>query len=175
MPPYDGTGLRKMQVRSPVSTTGDGPAPICTTVAALVDTNILVYRFDKRFPKKQAAADRLLREGIVNESVRIAHQAIVEFIAATTRPQAQGRPILDGATARFEAEDLIRQFRVIYPDDRVVRVAIHGMATYGLSLWDAHMWAYAEVHELGVLYSEDFQHERWFGGVLTLDPFIETP
>jgi hypothetical protein len=33
------------------------------------------------------------------------------------------------------------------------------------------MWAYAEVHELGVLYSEDFEHERWYGGVLVLDPF----
>jgi predicted nucleic acid-binding protein len=45
------------------------------------------------------------------------------------------------------------------------------MAAYGLSLWDAHMWAVAEVHELGVLYSEDFQHERWYGSVLIVDPF----
>jgi hypothetical protein len=30
-------------------------------VAALVDTNVLVYRFDARFPDKQAAAERLLR------------------------------------------------------------------------------------------------------------------
>lgn len=26
-----------------------------------------------------------------------------------------------------------------------------GMAAYGLSLWDTHMGAYAEVHEIGVL------------------------
>lgn len=45
------------------------------------------------------------------------------------------------------------------------------MATYGLSLWDAHMWAYAEVHGLGVLYSEDFEHEHWYGGVVVLNPF----
>ncbi|MEQ1857660.1 MAG: hypothetical protein ABL963_14470 [Longimicrobiales bacterium] len=29
----------------------------------------------------------------------------------------------------------------------------------------------AEVHELGVLYSEDFEHERWYGSVLVLNPF----
>ena len=63
------------------------------------------------------------------------------------------------------------QFQVIHPNDRVVRSALQGMAAYGLSLWDAHMWAYAEVHELGVLYSVDFEHERRYGGVLVLDPF----
>jgi predicted nucleic acid-binding protein len=140
-------------------------------VATLVDTNVLVYRFDPRFPEKQARADALLREGIARDTVRIAHQAVVEFVAATTRPQREGSPLLDSTTARLEAEDLLRQFQVLYPDDRVVRSALQGMAAYGLSLWDAHMWAYAEVHELGVLYSEDFEHERWYGGVLVVDPF----
>ena len=141
-------------------------------MAALVDTNVLVYRFDRRFPDKQAVADALLRTGIESDSLRIAHQAVLEFVRATTRVQADGSSILDPAMARTEAEDLLRQFRVLYPDDRVVRHAFFGMAAYGLSLWDAHMWSYAEVHELGVLYSEDFQHERWYGGVLVLNPFV---
>jgi predicted nucleic acid-binding protein len=144
-------------------------------VAALVDTNVLVYRFDARFPEKQAVADRLLRDGIARDTLRVAHQAVVEFVAAVTRPQREDPPILEAAVARREAEDLLRQFDVIHPDDRVVRSALQGMATYGLSLWDAHMWAYAEVHELGVLYSEDFEHERWYGSVLILDPFREEP
>jgi predicted nucleic acid-binding protein len=144
-------------------------------VAALVDTNVLVYRFDARFPEKQAVADRLLRDGIARDTLRVAHQAVVEFVAAVTRPQREDPPILEAAVARREAEDLLRQFDVIHPDDRVVRSALQGMATYGLSLWDAHMWAYAEVHELGVLYSEDFEHERWYGSVLILDPFQEEP
>lgn len=142
-------------------------------MAALVDTNVLVYRFDDRFPEKRAAADALLRKGIAADGVRLAHQAVLEFVAATTRLQRDGTTILDPAVARLEAEDLLRQFQVIYPDDRVVRTALQGMAAYHLSLWDAHMWACAEVHELGILYSEDFQHERWYGGVLVLDPFRE--
>lgn len=140
-------------------------------MAALVDTNVLVYRFDDRFPEKRAVADALLREGIAADRVRLAHQAVLEFVAATTRLQRDGTTILDPSVARLEAEDLLRQFQVIYPDDRVVWTALQGMAAYDLSLWDAHMWACAEVHELGILYSEDFQHERWYGGVLVLDPF----
>ncbi|MEZ4417177.1 MAG: PIN domain-containing protein [Gemmatimonadota bacterium] len=141
-------------------------------MAALVDTNVLVYRFDDRHPSKQALADSLLREGIANGSLRLAHQAVLEFVAATTRPQREGPSILPPDVARLEAEDLLRQFEILYPDPRVGRTALQGMAAYGLALWDAHMWAYAEVHELGVLYSEDFQHERWYGGVLVLNPFV---
>ena len=62
-------------------------------MASLVDTNIVVYRFDPRFPDKQAEAERLLRDGIKNDAIRIAHQAIVEFVAAVTRPTASGDPI----------------------------------------------------------------------------------
>ena len=55
-------------------------------MAALVDTNILVYRFDNRFPDKQSIATETLRRGILEDSLRVPHQAIVEFIAAVTRP-----------------------------------------------------------------------------------------
>ncbi len=34
------------------------------------------------------------------------------------------------------------------------------------------MWAYAEVHRLETLYSEDFQHGRWFGAVRVVNPFV---
>ena len=52
--------------------------------AALIDTNILVYRFDARFPQKQAIATKLLREGLRRDSVRIPHQAVLEFMAVQT-------------------------------------------------------------------------------------------
>ena len=64
------------------------------TVAALVDTNVLVYRFDGRFPAKQSRAIELLKRGILDDSVRVPHQAIVEFVAAVSRPTSSGRPIL---------------------------------------------------------------------------------
>jgi predicted nucleic acid-binding protein len=54
-------------------------------VAALVDTNVLVYRFDGRFPDKQKTATEILRRGILEDSLRVPHQAILEFVAAVTR------------------------------------------------------------------------------------------
>jgi predicted nucleic acid-binding protein len=140
-------------------------------VAALVDTNVLVYRFDARFPAKQAAATRLLRQGIADDSIRLPHQAIVEFVAAVTRPIAGGAALLEPADARREAEELLSQFEVLYPDAAVVRLALRGAAAYQLSWFDAHLWAYAEHFGLHVLYSEDFQHDRLYGRVRVIDPF----
>jgi len=140
-------------------------------MSALVDTNVLVYRFDPRFPAKQETATKLLRAGIANDDVRIAHQAVVEFFAAVSRPLGGGPPLLAAADARREAEELLSQFEVLYPKAEVVRTALRGMAAYGLSWFDAHMWAYAEVFGLGELVTEDFQSGRLYGSVRVVNPF----
>jgi predicted nucleic acid-binding protein len=141
-------------------------------VAALVDTNVLVYRFDPRFPEKQGRATELLRRGIAEDGIRVPHQAIVEFVAAVTRPTREGPPLLSLDDARQEAEDMLSQFEVLYPTEALVRTAVRGSAAYQLSWFDAHMWAYAEHYGLAELYSEDFQHDRLYGSVRALNPFI---
>ena len=138
---------------------------------ALIDTNILIYRYDERFPEKQSIASDVLRDGIATGSARIPHQAIVEFVAAATR----GGPevcLLEPADARREAEELMAQFAILYPDDAVLRTALRGAAAYGLSWFDAHLWAYAEVHGIEELLSEDFQHGRLYGTVTVRNPFV---
>jgi predicted nucleic acid-binding protein len=141
-------------------------------VAALVDTNVLVYRFDARFPAKQARATELLRSGIRDGSIRVPHQALLEFVAAATKPTLKGgRSILAPDEARREVEDMLVQFEVLYPDEDVLRIAVRGAATYGLAWFDAHLWAYAERFGLETLWSEDFEHGRIYGRVRTKDPF----
>jgi predicted nucleic acid-binding protein len=140
-------------------------------VAALVDTNVLVYRFDARAPRKQALATEVLRRGLVEDRVRVPHQAVVEFVAAVTRPLDDGRPLLSADEARREAEDILTQFVVVYPTPGVLRTAIRGWATSQLGWFDAHLWAYAEEYGLPELYSEDFQHDRLYGTVRAVNPF----
>jgi len=141
-------------------------------VAALVDTNVLVYVHDPRAPAKQQRASAILLEGLGQDTIRLPHQAVVEFVAAVTRPTDQGPPLLPLAEARREAEELLTVFTVLYPNDAVVRTALRGAAMYGLSWFDAHLWAYAEVYALSELWSEDFQHERLYGTVRAVNPFL---
>jgi predicted nucleic acid-binding protein len=141
-------------------------------VPALVDTNVLVYRFDPRFPEKQRLATDLLRAGIADGSLRLPHQAVVEFVAVATRPLPEVGPLLEPADARREAEELLLQFEVLYPDAELLRIALRGAAAYRLPWFDAHLWAYAERFGLEELLSEDFQHARIYGTVEVVNPFL---
>jgi predicted nucleic acid-binding protein len=142
-----------------------------TSVTALVDTNVLVYRHDGRFPEKQEKATELLRAGIADRDVKLPHQAVVEFVSVASRPRGSDPPLLDPMDARREAEELLAEFEVLYPDEELVRIALRGAAAYQLAWYDAHLWAYAERFGLDQLLTEDFQHGRLYGTVQAIDPF----
>ena len=149
----------------------DGLATTFTIVAALVDTNVLVYRYDARDAAKQRIASRILREGLREESLKIAHQGIVEFYAAVTRPLKNGGPILQPADATRETEELSMQFEVLYPTDALVPSALRATAAYRIGWFDALMWAYAETNGIDEILSEDFQNGRYYGRVRVINPF----
>jgi predicted nucleic acid-binding protein len=141
-------------------------------VASLVDTNILVYRCDPRFPKKRETASTLLRQGLLQEVLRIPHQALVEFVSVVTRAGPDGHSLLPREEAWRQAEDIMLEFPILYPDAQVVRTALRGMAAYQLSWFDAHLWAYAEHYSLPEIISEDFEHGRLYGSVRVRNPFV---
>ena len=143
-------------------------------MAALVDTNILVYRFDRRFPAKRKIATDVLRRGISEDSVRVPHQAIVEFVAAVTRP-IRGHVILPQTEALREAEEFLKQFTVLYPNEAMLRNAMRGCAAYQLNWFDAHLWSYAEHYGIEEILTEDLQHDRLYGTVRAVNPFIDLP
>jgi len=140
-------------------------------VAALVDTNVLVYRFDDRFPDKQKIAIEILRRGILEDSLRVPHQAILEFVAAVTRT-VRGHVILNRSDALREAEEFLKEFAVLYPNEAILRNAIRGCAAYQLSWFDAQIWSYAEHYGLEEILTEDLQHDRLYGTVRVVNPFI---
>jgi predicted nucleic acid-binding protein len=140
-------------------------------VAALVDTNVLVYRHDPRYPEKKQIATDFLKRGIAQGSLRIPHQVIVEFVSAVSRPSVGGRPMLSREEAHREAEELLSTFQILYPTEALVRMALRAAIAYGLSWFDAHLWAYAEYYGLNDLLSEDFEHGRLYGSVRVINPF----
>jgi predicted nucleic acid-binding protein len=143
-------------------------------VANLVDTNVLVYSFDPRDPIKQRRADEILQTGLLDDSVVLAHQSIVEFVSAVSRPRRDlgGAPLLAPEEARLEAEQFVADYEVLYPTRDVVLTALRGAAMYGLSWFDAHLWAYAEVYGVAEILSEDFAHGRHYGSVRAVNPFL---
>jgi predicted nucleic acid-binding protein len=140
--------------------------------STIVDTNIVVYRYDPRDVRKQRIATELLRRGVTERSIRIAYQAVVEFYAAVTRRGRNSAPILDDATAARETEKLLVGFEVLYPTEEVIRAALRATASYQLPWFDALMWAYAATNGVTEILSEDFQHGRTYGSVRVINPFL---
>ena len=65
-----------------------------------------------------------------------------------TRPLRKGGTLLPPDEARREAEELLNQFTVLYPNEATVRAALRASAAYQLSWLDAHLWSYAEHYGL---------------------------
>ncbi len=141
-------------------------------MASLVDTNILVYRCDPIDPEKSTKASNLLREGVAAKELYLPHQALIEFVNAVTKRRAGGRSLLSLEETLRQAEDLLNEFTVLYPSEKVFRIAMFGMAAYHFSWYDAHLWAYAEHYGLPELLSEDFEHGRRYGTVRVRNPFL---
>jgi predicted nucleic acid-binding protein len=143
-------------------------------VASLIDTNVLVYRFDVRYPEKQRIARDVLQRGLRDDSVRIPHQALIEFVSVVTRTKVGSDPLLSADEARHEVEELMTQFPILYPNAAIVHSALLGAAAYRLSWFDAHLWAYADYYGLEEIVSEDFEHGRLYGSVRVSNPFTRT-
>ena len=141
-------------------------------MASLVDTNILVYRCDPRNLRKRDVARVVLRQGLLDNNLQIPHQALIEFVSVVTRGGSDGHSILPREEAWRQAEELLVEFPVLYPNAQVVRTALRGMAAYQLSWFDAHLWAYAEHYGLPEIISEDFEHGRLYGNVRVRNPFV---
>lgn len=142
-------------------------------MVSLVDTNILVYCFDPRFQEKQRIAVELLDSGLANDTLRLPHQALLEFVSVVTRARAGSKPLLDEFDARREAEELMSEFIILYSNDLLFRTALRGAAAYRFSWFDALMWAYAEHYGLDEILSEDFEDGRLYGTVRARNPFVE--
>ena len=55
----------------------------------------------------------------------------------------------------------------------MLRLAICGCAAYQLNWFDAHLWSYAEHYGLAEIFSEDLQHDRLYGTLRVVNPFVE--
>lgn len=137
------------------------------TARILVDTNVLLYCYDRSEPVKQQQAldiiDRLVSSGMGALSTQI----LGEFFVNATRKLAE--PLsLEAASERIEHYS--RSCTIFEVTRRVVEEAIHGVRIHQLNYWDAQIWAVARIYRIPVLLSEDFQDGRTLEGVRFLDP-----
>jgi hypothetical protein len=84
--------------------------PLSLTPMSWCTGSTTAFPRSRRLPLRFSGAGSLRTSG--DDSVRLPHQAIVEFVAAVTRP-IRGYAILKQADALREAEEFLKQFTVL--------------------------------------------------------------
>lgn len=136
--------------------------------AILIDTNLLVYAYDRGEWTKQERAIATLTELQLTGSGRLSAQSLAEFFSATTRG---AQPKLTAGEAREQMEALSLAFPVFDITALVVHEAVRGVVQHRLSYWDAQLWASARLNQVAVIFSEDFSDGTVVDGVRFVNPF----
>jgi predicted nucleic acid-binding protein len=138
-------------------------------VDCFIDTNILVYAFDRSAGEKNTISAQLVKDCWENETGFISIQILQEFVVNVTRKIAAP---LDHQMARQIVADLA-QWRVHSPEVSDLLQALDFQERYQLSFWDALVLQSAAHLGCKQLLSEDLNHGQTYGDVQVINPFKE--
>jgi predicted nucleic acid-binding protein len=131
-----------------------------------LDTNILLYGYDRDAADKRAVAQSLIEDawhklGRTAISVQVLQEFHVNFVRTGNSPA--------------EAAALIGDFSlwpVIDNTLSLLRLGLSLQARWQVSLWDAMILAAAHTSGARELITEDLNHGQDYGGVRVINPFL---
>jgi predicted nucleic acid-binding protein len=132
-----------------------------------LDTNILVYAYDRSEPRKQQIAQGLLRRAVAGE-IAASSQVLGEFAAT----------LLHKLSPPASPEDLIALLDALGPiklvpiDGDVVLRAVQARAQYGVHFCDGMILAAAERGGCQRIWSEDLNAGQQYFGCVVENPFV---
>jgi len=133
-----------------------------------VDTNVLVYAYDRSEPEKQRQALVVLDRLAISGLGTISTQVLSEFVVAVTRKIAAPLSV-DEAYDRVK--NYLQSWTVLDLTGWIVLEAVRGMRDHRFNLWDAQIWATARLHQIPTVFSEDFASGSVIEGIQFINPF----
>lgn len=133
-----------------------------------LDTNIIIYSFDRRDPAKQIIAQNLIESGMKKNDTIVSYQVIQEFINVAIRKFTV--PMSHGDCKLF-IDNVLNQFWDVYASRQLVNNALDISERWQYSFYDALIIASALEASCTVLYSEDLQHGQKIYSLQIVDPF----
>jgi predicted nucleic acid-binding protein len=134
----------------------------------LVDTNLLVYAYDRSEPEKQAKAVEILDELVKSGAGILSPQVLSEFFTVVTRKLAAPLTPREGYAS---LSNYIRSWNMVDLTSLVVLEAARGVRDHRLPYWDSLLWATAKMNQIQSILSEDFSHNSVLEGVRFTNPF----
>ncbi len=134
---------------------------------SFVDTNVLVYAFQKSPSAKQQVARRLLAELMEEGRLRVSTQVLQELFVTLTLKEAL-RCSNEEALAVLEE---LTEWPLLLVDYSVIRAGAELAGQVKISFWDALIVVAAARSGAAVLYTEDLNDGQEILGVRIRNPF----
>jgi predicted nucleic acid-binding protein len=137
-------------------------------VADFLDSNVLVYLFDRRDRRRSEIAAGVLAEAVEREAM-ISFQVVHETLNVLTRRLA---PPLSAADARSALEEVLAPLWRIQPSRELYGSALGLRERFGFSFYDSLIVAAALFGGCTRLLTEDLQHGQEIDGLRIENPFL---
>ena len=134
----------------------------------VLDTNVLVYAFDRNAPHKAEVARRLVEDALRTRKGVISFQVAQEFLNVAVRRFPQPLTIDE---AQQYVSSVLRRLLAVPSSIGLYSEALHVCGRYHLNWYDSLIVAAAAQAKCELLYSEDMQHGLRIGEVVLVNPF----
>jgi predicted nucleic acid-binding protein len=135
-----------------------------------VDTNVIVYAYDRSEPYKQKRALEIVSPLAMTGTGVISTQVLAEFFVAVTRKLSAPLKVQE---AYERLKNYLQSWTVVDITAMIVQEAARGVRDHHFHFWDAQIWAAAKLHQIPLILSEDFNVGGVIEGVQFVNPFVE--
>jgi predicted nucleic acid-binding protein len=135
-----------------------------------LDTNVLVYTFDAKAPRKQKIARDLVARALRDRNGIISYQVVQEFLNVALR---KFTPPMSPPEAEEYLRRVLRPLCEVFPDAELYSDALSIASKSGWAFYDALIVASAAAGRCRILCSEDLQSGRIVRGVEIRNPFLQ--
>lgn len=141
---------------------------MATKTKIFLDTNILVYQFDRSAPIKQRRAEEIIKQCILEESAVISSQVVQEFMNVSLK---KFETPLSAEDLGAVLDNILEPFCAHFPTFEFYKRTLKLHALNSISFYDALIIQAAIDLDCKLLYSEDLQDGRQFGPLTLKNPF----
>ena len=133
-----------------------------------LDTNVFVYSFDDRAPRKRQKAQALIEEALADRRGMISFQVVQEFLNVALKKFQRPLSIPEG---KHYLDRVLSPLCEIFPSISLYRLSLDVKEDIGLSFYDALIVASALQGGCLTIYSEDLPAGKSVSGVTVRNPF----
>ena len=133
-----------------------------------LDTNILMYSFDKTQPEKQKISRQLIKKGLEEGHGCLSYQVIQEFLNVACR---KFEVPLSYKDSRIFLASVLEPLCEVYSSIDLYHLALEIAERWKYGFYDSQIIAGALQANCTILYSEDLQHKQIIRDLRIINPY----